>query len=216
MPYSTFKSVGEVTQKFDIEVRTEPFINKKELEIPNYIFSRIEANLAEDVYFINEFAICEHVISRILDEVAEHYNQLLVWSHVPFNVDKEQNLVGEPDYLIAPKTKHGVMFVPPLCVMEAKQEKWNEGWAQTLAEMYAASIKGAKICYGVVTTGKAWEFGKFENNVFIKDRSQISATEDLKKVFDVLNWLFDQTNTQINNLLHQVKELGSSDCIMQL
>ncbi|NEP63287.1 MAG: hypothetical protein F6K31_41355 [Symploca sp. SIO2G7] len=211
MPYGTFKSIGEVTQKFDIEVRTEPFINKKELEIPDYIFSRIEANLAEDVYFINEFAICEHVISRILDEVAEHYNQLLVWSHVPFNVDKEQDLVGEPDYLIAPKTKHGVMFVPPLCVMEAKQEKWNEGWAQTLAEMYAASIKGAKICYGVVTTGKAWEFGKLENNVFIKDRSQISATEDLKKVFDVLNWLFDQTNTHINNLLHQVKELSSSD-----
>ncbi|NET56352.1 MAG: hypothetical protein F6K47_09325 [Symploca sp. SIO2E6] len=205
MPYGTFKSVGEVTQKFDIEVRTEAFINKKELEIPDYIFSRIEANLAEDVYFINEFAICEHVISRILDEVAEHYNQLLVWSHVPFNVDKEQDLVGEPDYLIAPKTKHGVMFVPPLCVMEAKQEKWNEGWAQTLAEMYAASIKGAKICYGVVTTGKAWEFGKLENNVFIKDRSQISATEDLKKVFDVLNWIFYQTNIHVNNLLHQVK-----------
>jgi hypothetical protein len=116
MPYSTFKSVGEVTQKFDIEVRTEPFIDKKELTVPSYIFSRIEANLAEDVYFINEFAICEQIISRILDEIAQHYNQLLVWSHVPFNVDKEQDLVGEPDYLIAPKTKHGVMFVPPpLC-----------------------------------------------------------------------------------------------------
>ena len=201
MPYSSFKSVGEVTQKFDIEVRTEPFINKKELTIPDYAFSRIETNLTEDVYFINEFAICEHIISRILDEVAEHYNQLLVWSHVPFNVDKDQNLVGEPDYLIAPKTKHGVMFIPPLCVMEAKQEKWNEGWAQTLAEMYAASIKGAKICYGVVTTGKAWEFGKFEHNVFIKDPSQISATEDLAKVFEVLNWLFDQTNIHVNNLL---------------
>jgi hypothetical protein len=206
MPYSTFKSVGEVTQKFDIEVKTEPFINRKELKIPDYIFARIEANLAEDAYFINEFAICEHVISRILDEVAVHYNQLLVWSRVPFNVDQEQGLVGEPDYLIAPKTKHGVMFVPPLCVMEAKQEKWNEGWAQTLAEMYATSVKGAKICYGVVTTGKAWEFGKFEDHVFTKDPSQISATEDLKKVFDVLNWLFDQTNTHVNNLLHQAKE----------
>ena len=206
MPYSTFKSVGEVTQKFDIEVRTEPFINEKELKIPDYMFSRIEANLTEDAYFINEFAICEHVISRILDEVAENYNQLLVWSRVPFNVDQEQGLVGEPDYLIAPKTKHGVMFIPPLCVMEAKQEKWNEGWAQTLAEMYATSVKGANICYGVVTTGKAWEFGKLENNVFTKDPSQISATEDLKKVFDVLNWLFDQTNIHTNNLLYQIKE----------
>jgi hypothetical protein len=87
--------------------------------------------------------------------------------------------------------------------MEAKQERWHEGWAQTLAEMYAASLKGAQVCYGVVTTEKAWEFGKFENNIFTKDHRQISATEDLKKVFDVLNWLFDQTNIHVNNLLDQ-------------
>jgi hypothetical protein len=197
MPYSTFKSVGEVTQKFDIEVRTEPFIDKKEMKIPDYIFSRMEVSLTEDAYFINEFAICEHIISHILDEVAEYYKQLLVWSRAPFNVDKGQELVGEPDYLIAPKTKHGIMSIPPLCVMEAKQEKWNEGWAQTLAEMYAASLKGAEICYGVVTTGKAWEFGKFEDNVFTKDPTQISATEDLKKVLDVLNWLFSKANDQV-------------------
>ncbi len=203
MPYSTFKSVGEVAQKFDIEVRTEQFTDKKEMKVPDYIFSRIEASLTEDAYFINEFAICEHIISHILDEVAEHYKLLLVWSRAPFNVDEELDLAGEPDYLIAPKTKHGIMSVPPLCVMEAKQEKWNEGWAQTLAEMYAASVKGAIICYGVVTTGKAWEFGKFENKVFTKDPSQISATEDLKKVFDVLNWLFGKADTHITELAGQ-------------
>lgn len=190
MPYSSFKSVGEVSQKFDIEVRTEQFATTKEIQIPEIVFSRIAEKLREDAYFINEFAICEHIISHILDAVAEQHRHLLVWSHISFNVDKEQDLVGEPDYLIAPKTKHGVMAVPPLCVMEAKQEKWNEGWAQTLAEMYAASLQGAKMCYGVVTTGKAWEFGKLENNIFTKDPTQISATEDLQKVFDVLHWLF--------------------------
>jgi hypothetical protein len=125
-----------------------------------------------------------------LDEVERQYQHLLFWSRPPFHVDKEQDLVGEPDYLIAPKTKHGVMAVPPLCVMDAKQEKWNEGWAQTLAEMYAASLQGAKMCCGVVTTGKAWEFSKLENNIFTKDPAQLSATEDLQKVFDVLHWLF--------------------------
>ncbi len=190
MPYSSFKSVGEVSQRFDIEVKTESFAAGKEIKIPELVFSRIEEKLREDAYFINEFAICEHIISHILDAVAEQHRHLLVWSRIPFNVDKEQDLVGEPDYLIAPKTKHGVMAVPPLCVMEAKQEKWNEGWAQTLAEMYAASLQGATICYGVVTTGKAWEFGRLENKLFTKDPTQISATEDLQKVFDVLNWLF--------------------------
>lgn len=199
MPYSSFKSVGEVSQKFDIEVRTESFIQTKEIQVLEYIFSRIEHKLREDAYFVNEFAICEHIISQILDAVSEKHKQLLVWSHVPFNVDQEQSLVGEPDYLIAPKTKYGVMAVPPLCVMEAKQEKWNEGWAQTLAEMYAASLQGAEICYGVVTTGKGWEFGKFEHNVFTKDPTQISATENLQKILEVLNWLFSQADTCKHN-----------------
>ncbi|MCI5219603.1 MAG: hypothetical protein D3914_10560 [Candidatus Electrothrix sp. LOE2] len=199
MPYSSFKSVGEVSQKFDIEVRTESFIETKKIQVAEYIFARIEEKLREDAYFINEFAICEHIISQILDAVAEKYKQLLVWSHVPFHVDQEQSLVGEPDYLIAPKTKHGIMALPPLCVMEARQEKWNEGWAQTLAEMYAASLQGAKSCYGVVTTGKGWEFGKLEHNIFTKDPTQISATENLQKVLEVLNWLFSQADTRKHN-----------------
>jgi hypothetical protein len=199
MPYSSFKSVGEVSQKFDIEVRAESFIQTKEIQVPEYIFSRIEYKLREDAYFVNEFSICEHIISQILDAVSEKHKQLLVWSHVPFHVDQEQSLVGEPDYLIAPKTKHGVMAVPPLCIMEAKQEKWNEGWAQTLAEMYAASLQGAEICFGVVTTGKAWEFGKFEHNIFTKDPAQISATENLQKIFEVLNWLFSQADAHKDN-----------------
>jgi hypothetical protein len=197
MSYSPFQSIGEVAQKFDIEVRTEQFIGRKDIQIAEKIFSRLKVRLTDDAYFINDFAICEHIISLMLDEVAENYPPLLVWSRAPFNVDKELDLVGEPDYLIAPKTKHGVMAVPPLCVMEAKLERWNEGWAQTLAEMYAASLKGAKICHGVVTTGKAWEFGRFENNIFTKDTNQISATEDLQKVFDVLNWVFSEANSQI-------------------
>jgi hypothetical protein len=197
MSYSTFKSIGDVAQKFDIEVRTEPFLGRKYIQIADNIFSRLKVRLTDDAYFINEFAICEHIISLMLDEVAENYPQLWVWSRAPFNVDKELDLVGEPDYLIAPKTKHGVMAVPLLCVVEAKQEKWNEGWAQSLAEMYAASLKGAKICYGAVTTGKAWEFGRFEYHVLTKEPTQISATEDLQKVFEFLNWLYGQASALV-------------------
>jgi len=48
------------------------------------------------------------------------------------------------------------MDVPPLCVIEAKKEDWDEGWAPALAEMYAASIQGATVCYAVVTSGEQW------------------------------------------------------------
>jgi hypothetical protein len=48
-------------------------------------------------------------------------------------------LIGEPDYLIAPKTKYGGMAVPPLYIIEAKKERFEKGWAKALAEMVASS-----------------------------------------------------------------------------
>jgi hypothetical protein len=134
------------------------------------------------------------VITPILNIVAENNKPLNVWIEEPFNVDKEKSLVGEPDYLIAPATDYGGMELPPLCIIEAKKQDWDKGWAQALAEMVAASIKGAEICYSVVTTGKIWQFAQLEDSLFIKDPNQISATRELQVVFDTLNWVFAEIN----------------------
>ena len=190
MPYSKFESIEEVARKFDLEVRTDPFISKAKIKVPESCFARLQVKLADSTYFINEYAVCEHIITPILDLVIERYKSLRIWSRVAFNVDQQNNLTGEPDYLIAPKNKYGGMLTPPLCIMEAKKEKFDEGWAQTLAELVAASIQGASIGYGVVTNGKIWEFGKLEKQLFIKDPGQISATRELQEVLDMLNWLF--------------------------
>jgi len=86
------------------------------------------------------------------------------------------------------------MDVPPLCVIEAKKDDFEEGWIQALAEMVAASLQGRKICCSVVTMGNTWEFGNLENKVFTRDFTKFSATVDLQEIFDVLNWLFDIAN----------------------
>jgi hypothetical protein len=194
MSYGDFKTVTEVAEKFDIELKTGSFIDELTIEIPDYPFSDIERRLGDEMSFINEIAICEDIIKPILNLIEIKYEFLHVWTHVTYNVDKDKGLVGEPDYLIAPRTKYGRMGIPPLCVIEAKQEKFEEGWAQALAEMVATSIQDDKqvvdACYAVVTTGKYWEFGQLKNNVFTKDRKQISATMDLQRVFDTLNWIF--------------------------
>ena len=195
MSYGDFKTVAEVAEKFDIELKTESFIDELTIEIPDYPFSDIERRLGDEMSFINDVAICEDIIKPILNLIEIKYEFLHVWTHVTYNVDKDKGLVGEPDYLIAPRTKYGKMGIPPLCVIEAKQEKFEEGWAQALAEMVAASIQDDKQVvdasyYAIVTTGKYWEFGKLKNSVFSKERKQISATMDLQRVFDTLNWIF--------------------------
>jgi len=198
MSYSDFKKVSEVATKFDIKVSTAHCIDRLSIEIMPLHFADMTEKLNSSMSFINEVATCEDIIKPILNLVKKNHEALYVWSHVSYNVDKEKGLVGEPDYLIAAMTNQAMMSTPPLCVIEAKQEKIDEGWAQALAEMIAASSQGVAVCYGVVTTGKAWEFAKLENNIFTKDPNQISATDNLQKVFDTLNWLFARSNGVLN------------------
>ena len=200
MPYSKFESIEEVAERFDIEVNITSFIQQKKIQIYESHFKRLKVKLSDNAYFINEFAVCEHIIAPILDLIVEKYSQFRVWSRVSFNVDKENDLIGEPDYLIAPKNKYGGMSIPPICVIEAKKERFDEGWAQALAEMIAASFKGADICYGVVTTEKIWEFGKLKSKLFTKDPDQVSATRELQILFNMLNWLFNEANKNIADL----------------
>jgi hypothetical protein len=194
MSYGNFKSISEVARKFNIEVVDNSFLQQKEIKIAEIYFSNLTKTLSNSINFINEFTICETIIRPILDIVAADYDNLDIWSHVSYNVDVEKGLIGEPDYLIAPKTKYGDMERPAICIIEAKQEKFAEGWAQALAEMVASSLQGANICYSTVTTGKAWEFGNLKAGTFTKDPIQISATLDLQKVFNMLNWLFYETS----------------------
>jgi hypothetical protein len=198
MSYSDFKKVSEVATKFNTKIRKKQFIDTLNIEIAQVYFTDITEKLSSTMSFINEVATCEDIIKPILNLVEKKYEALHVWSHVTYNVDKEKGLVGEPDYLIASMTDQALMSIPPICIIEAKQDKFDEGWAQALAEMIAASSQGIEVCYGVVTTGKAWEFAKLENNVFTKDPNQISATDNLQKVFNTLNWLFDKANKLLN------------------
>jgi hypothetical protein len=195
MPYGTFTSIAEVARKFDITVSgSVSFVERLEIAIPAHDFSRIEKKLVDELNFINEVTICERIISPILELVSEQHASLKIWSHVPYNVDQAKGLVGEPDYLVAPKTKYGDMGIPPLCIVEAKKDNFEQGWTQALAEMVAASFQGADACYGIVTTGKIWEFGRLEQGLFTRDPQQISATRELQVVFDTLNWVFSEVN----------------------
>jgi hypothetical protein len=192
MAYGTFKSVEEVAKKFDIEVSDKvTFIDEKAIKVLDVLLSMIEKNLKNDTNYVSEFAICETIIRPILDIVVENY-PLRVWSHISYNVDKEKGLIGEPDYLITPKNKYGGMARPALCVIEAKKDNFDEGWTQALAEMVASFLLGATTSYSIVTTGVLWQFGKLDNNIFTIDPKSLSATTDLQRVFNTINWLFNE------------------------
>ncbi|RKZ38830.1 MAG: hypothetical protein DRR16_32975 [Candidatus Parabeggiatoa sp. nov. 3] len=191
MPYGKFATIGQVAETFGIILRKKWFlqdVKKNSIEVPDYKQAEIKKRLSNTAALRNEAARCNQIITPILNIVVDEHEPLQLWIEESFNVDEDNGLTGTPDYLIALETAGEEMAIPPICVIEAKQDKFDEGWTQALAEMVAASLKGSRICFGIVTTGKAWEFGLLENRVFTREPDQIT-TRDLQELFDTLNWI---------------------------
>lgn len=203
MGFGNFKTAVEVAKTFKFSTDEGYFVDRLPFEIPEYEKERIRKKIADPLSFISEESICERVIGPVLDVLDDHYKDFRVWSHVTYNVDPTVNLSGKPDFLVAPTTNIiGEMGVPPLCVIEAKRLDWDNAWAQAAAEMYAASTQGATMCYAVVTSGKIWQFGKFDkkDNLLTQHRNSMDAidqppaTDNLQKIFDILNWIFNEAS----------------------
>jgi len=204
MSYGKFTTIGQVAETFGIVLKKKWFlqdVKENSIEVPDYKQAEIKKRLSNTAALKNEASRSNQIITPILNVVVDKHEPLQLWIEESFNVDEDNGLTGTPDYLIAPETAGEEMAIPPICVIEAKQDKFDEGWTQALAEMVAASMaaaskKGSAVCYGIVTTGKAWEFGKLENSVFTREPDQVS-TRDLQYLFDTLNWIVSLAKKEI-------------------
>ena len=199
MPYGKFTTIGQVAETFGITLKKEWFlqdVQENSIEVPDYKQAEIKKRLSNTAALKNEASRSNQIITPILNIVVDKHEPLQLWIEESFNVDEDNGLTGTPDYLIALETAGEEMAIPPICVIEAKQDKFDEGWTQALAEMVASSKIGSNICYGIVTTGKAWEFGKLENSIFIREPDQVS-TRNLQYLFDTLNWIVSLAKKEI-------------------
>ena len=87
--------------------------------------------------------------------------------------------------------------------MEAKQDKFEEGWGQCLAEMITAqrlNDNQEMIIFGIVSNGRIWQFGKLQESIFIKNESFYSI-QRLEQLFAVVNYIFKQCELQLETLV---------------
>jgi hypothetical protein len=201
MPYGKFNSYEEVATRFQIKLTDASFIQETPINISAGLFEFIDDNLRLRRSYVSENAICENIISPILNSVCKQ-NAISLWSHVRFDMSEEEGLVGIPDFLIAPVSELGTTFGRPIiCVAEAKKENFNEGWAQALSEMIAAqrfNQTPEQDIYGIVTTGLFWQFGKLNQNHFTQEVVAYSAVENLQRLLNVLNWLVLEAKKNIS------------------
>lgn len=201
MAFSSYKSIGAVVKEFQVKYTEADFIVETEFNIPDYFREDLQIVMREGVVDNSEFAICENLIYPVLKEIWKCYrSKFLLWSHESLTYD--ENLSGFPEYILAKRSPLGkVVFDNPyFLLVEAKQDKFEEGWGQCLAEMVAAQRLNGELqitVYGIVSNGALWQFGRLEADLFTKTIVPYTIYE-LDKLFAAVNYIFRQCELQLD------------------
>ena len=199
MSYSEFKTIGKVLQEFQVHYAEAEFLEPLSFSVTDYFREDLQLMMREGVVDNSEFAICENLIYPVLKEVWKQYRQhFILWSHQALTFDNQ--LSGFPEYILAKRSPLGkVVFDKPyLLLVEAKQDNFETGWAQCLAEMIAAQrLNQTPITiFGIVSNGDRWQFGKLEADVFTRNITFYSI-QNLDALFAAVHYLFQQCEVQL-------------------
>lgn len=204
MSFSNYKNISSVLKEFQVTYTEANFIELIDFLIPNYFREDLEFVMREGVVDNSEYAICENLIYPVLKQVWKNYSaSFILWSHQSLNYN--ENLSGFPEYILAKRSDLGkIVFEQPyFLLVEAKQDKFTEGWGQCLAEMIAAqrlNQNSAMVIFGIVSNGNLWQFGKLENNQFIKNKDFYSI-QTIEQLFAAVNFTFQQCQEQLHTLV---------------
>lgn len=200
MAFSSYKSTGVVVKEFNITYTEADFVVETAFSIPDYFREDLQTVMREGVVDNSESAICENLIYPVLKEVWKLYSsQFTLWSHQSLTYDN--NLSGFPEYILAKRSPLGkiVFDKPYLLLVEAKQDKFDEGWGQCLAEMVAAQRLNEEsqiVVFGIVSNGYIWQFGKLKDEEFTRNIT-FYTIQALDKLFAVVNYIFQQCQLQL-------------------
>lgn len=202
MPFSNYKNIAVVAKEYQIKYISANFINELEFSVPENFREELEFLLSHGTIYGSEYAICENLIYPILKEVwKSYYEKMTLWSHETLIYDEK--LSGQPDYIVTKLSPLGRMIFdkPYFLVVEAKQDKFEEGWGQCLAELVAVQKINNDLeqtIFGIVSNGKFWEFGKLKRDVFTRNIISYSIG-DLDRLFAVINYVFQQCLLELEN-----------------
>jgi hypothetical protein len=201
MPFSAYKTVDAVVKEFQITYTQANFIIETEFNISDHFREDLEFVRREGATDCSEYAICENLIYPLLKEVwKQYFKNFILWSHKSLTYDEQ--LSGFPEYVLAKRSPLGnVVFDKPyFMIVEAKQDNFENGWAQCIAEMIAAqrlNEKSEQDVFGIVSNGEVWQFGKLKGNFFTKNK-QSYLIDDLNKLFAAINYIFQQCELLLN------------------
>ncbi|OKH51910.1 hypothetical protein NIES2101_16620 [Calothrix sp. HK-06] len=201
MAFSNYKSISAVIKKFQIKYIQANFMHEIDFPVKETFKEELDLLFADGVIDNSEDAICENLIYPVLKEVWKPYRQkLTLWSHETLTYDED--LSGVPDYTVTKRNPLSTIVFdkPYFLTVEAKQDKFEEGWGQCLAEMIAVQRINNNFdsdVFGIVSNGKVWQFGKLSSDLFTRNKD-LYVIQDLNKLFAAVNYIFQQCDLQIS------------------
>jgi hypothetical protein len=181
MAFSSVKILEDVLKKYEISYERKVFSDVKSRKAPTSLKKEVAFSLNEMPYDSSEAFICETLIFPVMREVWRVFKEdFMLWSHRPIVVSPE--LSGTPDYLIAKRSKLGMIFLetPYVAVVEAKKDDFTGGWGQCSLEMYALQQLNQApqtTVYGIVSNGDSWEFAALTDKQFTKFTQEYKIQE---------------------------------------
>ncbi len=192
MGYSNYKSLKQSLKKLNIEEIDRNLFPEIVLVLPSEWLLQTLA-IADRLPLTNEKGKSERIIAPILSEVALVYeNQVTLFSGEDLVVDVAQDLSEECDFFIAKHPRKNVMQAPIITLAEAKNQDFDYGQGQCLAQMYAAQRFNEEeghpqpFIYGCAVTGDNWKFLKLEGKQVIID-TKTYYISDLPKILGVFH-----------------------------
>lgn len=204
MSFSKYKKLGTVVKEFQLIYTESDFILEVPFRIPVYFREDLRIVMQEGIVDNSEYAICENLIYPVLKEVWKcYFSKFTLWSHQSLNSD--ETLSGFPEYILARRSPLGkVVFDQPyFLLVEAKQDKFDEGWGQCLAEMVGAqrlNEVSPLTVFGIVSNGKMWQFGKLESQRFTQQAVPYTVY-NLDPLFAAVNYIFQQCEVQLDRMV---------------
>jgi hypothetical protein len=145
----------------------------------------------------SEKAKCEFFITPILTEIIrKNLDKVTFFSGYEFNVEKSMGLKGRCDYLITRIPNSPRIQAPVLSVVEAKDDNFEKGIPQCIAQMYAARLfndrkgKPTPVIFGASSFGLAWQFLQLENDTVTID-TNFYGLERLSTILGTLQYIID-------------------------
>jgi hypothetical protein len=177
MTYSDFtleiveKVLGVRVQQADLFPALSP------LSVPTWLQDLLEKG--KQLALISEKARSEFIVAPILLASRElSQNTVAIYSGQRLDVQPEQGLVGECDFILSATPPVPVLHAPIVTIVEAKKNDVEGGLGQCAAQMVGARLLNQKegregvSVFGCVTTGETWQFLQLHQRELSLDRER--------------------------------------------